>query len=93
MESPTPEREKSAHGEDTATPAASKLSAVEFVSPATANTPTAEDRGSPVRRYMTVDNVMDQELHLAEGAEPATFAEAQHEEGWHKAMAEEMHAI
>jgi hypothetical protein len=45
---------------------------------------------------MTVDNIMDimdQELHHAEGAEPATFTEAQHEEDWRKAMAEEMHAI
>lgn len=36
---------------------------------------------------------MDQELLLAEGAEPATLAEAQAEEGWRKAMAEEMDAI
>jgi hypothetical protein len=38
-------------------------------------------------------DVMDQELHLAEGAEPATLAEAQAEEGWRTAMAEEMAAI
>ena len=49
-----------------------------------------------MRRYRTLENicdVLDQELHLAEGEEPATLAEAQAEEGWRTAMAEEMAAI
>jgi hypothetical protein len=52
---------------------------VDFVTPTSADTPTAEDREAHVRRYrtlMNIDNELDQALLLAEGEEPAMLAEA-----------------
>jgi hypothetical protein len=61
-----------------------------------ANTPSAEECDTPLRRYRTVQNigdVLDEKLLLAEGAEPATLAKAQSEAGWRAMMEEDMAAI
>jgi hypothetical protein len=70
--------------------------AVDFVTPTTANTPTAEDHEVHVHRYRNLANIddeLEQALLLAEGEEHATLAEAQAEAGWHAAMDEEMASI
>jgi hypothetical protein len=40
-----------------------------------------------------IDEVLEQELHLTEGEEPATLTEAQADDAWCAAMEEEMGAI
>jgi hypothetical protein len=80
--SPTsPEHAQDAHGADgSGTPSPQLRTEVEFVTPASSSTATAEERDPAVRHYRTVQNideVLEQELHLAEGDEPATLSEAQ----------------
>jgi hypothetical protein len=48
--------------------------------PASSSTPTTEEHDLAVRRYrmvQNIDEVLEQELHLAEGEKPATLSEAQ----------------
>jgi hypothetical protein len=93
----SPERAQDAHDtEEPGTPAPQRQAEVEFVTPPSSPTPSAEERDPDVRRYRTmqnIDEVLEQELHLAEGEEPATLTEAQADAAWRAAMEEEMGAI
>jgi hypothetical protein len=100
--SPVTERAPDANGASPpTTPAhtaepAPQHGAVDFITPTSTNTPTAEDREAHVRRYRTLTNIdeeLDQALLLAEGEEPATLAEAQAKAGWHAAMDEKVASI
>ncbi|KAF0910674.1 hypothetical protein E2562_004666 [Oryza meyeriana var. granulata] len=74
---------------------------MEFVSPPTADPNLDDDQGAP-RRYRSITNINSttepveldsDELCLLAAKEPCTFAEADHDENWRKAMHEEMNSI
>jgi hypothetical protein len=75
---------------------------VEFVSPPTGATVPSPGEEAP-RRYRTIKNLMDTTMIVTEeesgdmclftGEEPASFNEAETEQGWRNAMDEEMQSI
>lgn len=61
-------------------PIAGMPQATQRVSPPSGNTLTSADRNTPTQRYLRVQNIeaeLDEELLLATGEEPTSFAEAE----------------
>lgn len=97
-DSPTASRTPSVHGD---------APAVEFVSPPTGAAANLDaDHDDAPRRFRTMDNVLgsamlpglakrevQEELMMVSGEEPATFAQAERDEDWRRAMLDEISSI